>query len=129
MSSIEYKDSSGLSIAFHLSTELLKFNFSDSVLFSIGRLLLKAIDKLFLTPIKEFVVHVMEFRDALIIEGEKSKARIQTGKLIEVTKVYEHSKRDVENMPNLSSEAKQKLIARLDRALDLHIDKIIEYSS
>lgn len=129
MSSIEYKDSSGLSIAFHLSTELLKFNFSDSIWFSIGRMLLKAIDKLFLTPIKEFVVHVMEFRDALIIEGEKSRARIQVGKLIEVTKVYEQSKSDVNNLPNLSSEAKEKLIDRLDRALDQHMEKIIEYST
>ncbi len=126
MSSIEYKDSSGFSIAFQVSAELLKFKFSDSIWFSIGRILLKAIDKLFLNPIKEFVVHVMEFRDELIIEGEKSKARIQAGKLIEVTKVYEQRKSDVENLPNLSPEAKQKLISRLDRALDLHMEKIIE---
>jgi hypothetical protein len=129
MSSIEYKDSSGFSIAFQVSAELLKFNFSDSIWFSIGRMLLKALDKLFLNPVKELVVHVMEFRDALIIEGEKSKARIHTGKLIEVTKVYEQSKRDVDNLPNLSTEAKEKLIARLDRALDLHMDKIIEFGS
>lgn len=129
MSSIEYKDSSGFSIAFQLSAELLKFKFSDSIWFSIGRILLKAIDKLFLNPIKEFTVHVMEFRDELIIEGEKSKARIQAGKLIEVTKVYEQRKSDVDNLPNLSAEAKQKLISRLDRALDLHMEKIIEYGS
>jgi hypothetical protein len=129
MSSIEYKDSSGFSIAFQLSTELLNFKLSDSIWFSIGRILLKAIDKLFLTPVKAFVVHVMEFRDELIIEGEKSKARIQAGKLIEVTKVYEQKKNDVENLLNLSIEAKQKLIARLDRALDLHMEKIIEYGS
>lgn len=129
MSSIEYKDTSGFSIAFQLSTELLNFKLSDSIWFSIGRILLKAIDKLFLNPVKAFVVHVMEFRDELIIEGEKSKARIQAGKLIEVTKVYEQRKSDVDNLPNLSIEAKQKLIARLDRALDLHMEKIIEYGS
>jgi hypothetical protein len=129
MSSIEYKDSSGFSIAFQLSTELLNFKLSDSIWFSIGRILLKAIDKLFLNPVKALVVHVMEFRDELIIEGEKSKARIQAGKLIEVTKVYEQSKSDVDNLPNLSAEAKQRLIARLDRALDLHMEKIIEYGS
>jgi hypothetical protein len=127
MSSIEYKDSSGLSIAFHFSAELLKFNFSENIWFSIGRLLLKAVDKLFLDPVKGFVVHVMEFRDALIIEGEKSRARIQTGKLIEVTKVYEQAKCEVENLAGLSGEAKQKLIIRLDRMLDLHMDQIIEY--
>ncbi len=129
MSSIEYKDSSGFSIAFQVSAELLKFNLSDSIWFSIGRMLLKALDKLFLNPVKELVVHVMEFRDSLIIEGEKSKARIHTGKLIEVTKVYEQSKRDVDNLPNLSVEAKEKLIARLDRALDIHMEKIIEFGS
>ncbi|MDP2365690.1 MAG: hypothetical protein Q8M94_18225 [Ignavibacteria bacterium] len=121
-------EQSGMAIKF-IVPDLIKFNFSESIWLSIARVILKAIDKLFLTPAKEFIVHVMEFRDSLIIEGEISKARIQAGKLIEVTKVYEQSKRDVDNLSNLSIEARQKLVNRLDRALDLHIDKIIEYGS
>lgn len=128
MSSIEYKDSSlGLTVAFDFAADLLKFSFSESVWFSIARVFLLTIDKLLFTPIKKFVLHVNQFREAIIIEWETSKARIQTGKLIEVTKVYEQKKSEVENLPNLNYEAKEKLIARLDRALDLHMEKIIEY--
>jgi hypothetical protein len=129
MASIELKDSSlGLSVGFDFATDLLMLKFSNNIWLSIARVFLYSIDKLILTPIKNIILHVNQFREAIIIEWETSKARIQTGKLIEVTKVYEQKKSEVENL-NLSIEAKQKLIARLDRALDLHMDRIIEYCS
>ena len=130
MASIELKEPSlGLSVAFDFATDLLMFKFSNTIWMSIARVFLYSIDKLILTPVKNLILHVNQFRETIIIEWETSKARIQTGKLIEVTKVYEQKKSEVENLPNLSIEAKQKLIARLDRALDLHMDRIIEYGS
>ena len=78
-----------------------------------------------LSPVKNLIIHVNQFRESLIVEFEASRARINKAKIIEVTKVYEQGKTDVESMP-LSFQAKQKLIERLDKALDIQVDKIIE---
>jgi len=130
MASIEYKDSSlGLTVSFDFVTDLLQYKFGDSIWFSIARIILKSINRLILTPIKNLILHINQFREAIIIEWETSKARIQSGKLIEVTKVYEQQKNNVEDLPNLSGEAKRKLISNLDKALDQHIERIIEYAS
>lgn len=127
MASLQYKDTSlGLTVAFDFATDLLKVSFSENIWFAIARVVINSIDKIFLTPLRTFIVRVNQFRESIIIEWETSKARIRTGKLIEVTKVYEKGKTDVENLP-LSLGSKQKLIKNLDIMLDKHVNRIIEY--
>lgn len=127
MASLQYKDTSlGLTVAFDFATDLLKVSFSENIWFAIARVVINSIDKIFLTPLRTFIVRVNQFRESIIIEWETSRARIRTGKLIEVTKVYEKGKADVENLL-LSLESKQKLIKNLDIMLDKHVNQIIEY--
>jgi hypothetical protein len=128
MATIEYKDPSfGITVAFDIPTSILEFNFSGNIWLSIARCIIKAIDKILLTPVKSLVFQVNRFREDIIVEWEKSKARIKANKLIAVAIVYEQKKLEVEKFC-FTTEAKQKLIARLDRALDMQLEQIIEYS-
>lgn len=129
MASIEYKDPSlGLTVGFDFAVGLLHYQFSENIWLSIARVIIKALDKVLLQPIKNFIFHVNQFREDIIIEWEASKARIKARSLVEVAKIYEQEKAKVERESTFSYEAKQKLIARLDRSLDLHMDKIVEYA-
>lgn len=128
MSSLEYRDTSwGLTVAFDFATDLLRFNFTDSIWFAIARVIITSLDKVFLTPLRSIIVRVIQFRESIVIEWAASRARIRVGQLIEVTKVYEKGKKDVEGLP-LSPESKQKLIGNLDAMLDKHIREILEYA-
>jgi hypothetical protein len=125
-SSLTYKDSSvGLTVAFDFASEILRLNFNDNIWFAIARVLLKGINKAILTPIRHVIFHVNQFRETISIEWEKSKANIRAGKLVEVTKIYEKHKSEVDSL-SLTSEAKQKLIRNLDIMLDKHVAQIIE---
>lgn len=127
MASLEYEDKSlGLTVAFNFATDLLKFSFTDSIWFAIARVIIRGIDKILLGSLSSIVFRVIQFRESIVIEWEVSKARIRVGKLIEVTKVYEKGKQDVEGM-SLNLADKQKLIGNLDIMLDKHISHIIEY--
>ncbi len=126
-SSLSYNDSSlGLTVALDFATDLLQVSFSNNIWLSIARIILKTIDKALLTPVKNLVLHINQFRETIIVQWEASKAKIQAGKLMEVTMVYEQKKSEVDNL-SISDLAKQKLIKRLDVALDAHMDKIIEH--
>ena len=48
----------------------------------------------------------MEFREELIVEWEKSKAHVQASKIIEVTRVYEIKKKEVEDNSLFSQDMK-----------------------
>lgn len=130
MSSIEleYKDEAlGLSVVFDFATEVIRFGLSNNIWFTIARLIIKTIDKLFLQPGKKIFVRVMEFREELILEWVKSEARIQAGKLIEITRVYEQKKEEVENDTCFSTEVKVRLKTLLDRDLEMRLAQIMVY--
>ena len=117
----------GVTVAFDFASKLTKFRFNDSIWLSIARVIIKALDILIISPIKNIVLRIWEIRDEIIIAWEKSKARVQAQKLVEVTYIYEEKKKEVQDSQDFSQEAKQKLIANLDRALDSQVDKIIQF--
>lgn len=131
MSSIEYKDSSlGLTVGLEFATNLVRFQFSDNIWFSIARVIVKAIDKVLLEPIKNLVLHVVQIGEMISIAWENSKARIRVGKIMEVSKTYEDAIYSITNgsrMSYLSQEKKASLIHTLEQAKENQLSKIIEY--
>lgn len=126
MSTLKYEHTSGLSLAFEFTNDILKFNFSEGIWFSIARILIKVLEKLILEPVKQLVFRVKQFHDEIIIESTVSKSRIRATTLVEITKVYEDKKREVDSIVGLSDEAKQKLINNLNIALDIDMANVIE---
>lgn len=79
-------------------------------------------------PVNTIVIGYNKVHELIEIEAEKSRARIRKTKLIEVAKIYEEGKREVQRpgWPG-SEQAKQRLLAALDRSLDEHLERIIQY--
>jgi hypothetical protein len=116
-----------LEATFNYSTADLFSSIGNSIWDSIARVIISSADKLYKTSPRNLTFHVRQLQGYVIIESESSVIRIQKEKLKEIIKVYEQSKIEAEAMSELSLEARQKLIARIDAALDTHLDKIITY--
>lgn len=128
MGLLEYKVSS-LNTTFNYSTADLFSDISNSIWNSIARVIFSSIHRLYKTLPKNLVFNVSQSQGYVVIESETSAIRIQKAKLIEVIKIYEQSKSEVEAMAGLSFEAKQRLIERIEVALDMHMDKILKYDN
>ncbi len=128
MGSSEYKVLS-LDTTFNYSTADLFSDIGNSIWDSIARVIMSSIGKLYETLPKNLIFNVSQSQGYVVIESESSAIRIQKEKLIEVVKIYERSKKEVEEMPNLSFSAKQRLIEKLDVALDTHIGLILNYNN
>lgn len=125
MASLEYKDQSlGLTVAFNLATDLLSFNLSQNIWLTIARVFLNTIGKI-IEPVKRFVFEVYQLGETIIVQLEASKARINKNKIIAVAREYEKGIEEVENDPAFSPARKAMLVARLNTALDDHVNRIM----
>jgi hypothetical protein len=125
MATLEYKDQSlGLSVALNLATDLLSLNFSQNIWMTVVRVFLNTVGKI-IEPAKKFFFEVYEFGETIIVQLEASKARINKKKMIAVAREYEIGIEEVENDPVFSPARKAMLIARLNTALENHLDRLV----
>ena len=125
MSSLEYKDSSGISVGYEFAASVLSLSVSNNIWFAIARVILKSI--VVLSQPQNIAFRVLQVRETIVIEWEDSNARIRTEKLIRVTQTYTRAINSINvRLPEGSSESKKKLAENLNRMLDKHIEEIIE---
>lgn len=114
----------GPTVKFELSVSLASLNIVTDVWIKVAQKILSVLT----ADVGKMFASLDELRREIIIAIADSRARIRVGKLIAVAKVYEEAKIEIRNVIWTDEDGKQRLIERIDRLMDIHLEEIIQYS-
>lgn len=111
----------GLPVLVDVSATLLSLDFTVNIWFSLAKYVVKNLGQV----IQGIIVSFRQLGDYVLIESEKSKARVRSASLIEVAKIYEGYKRSVSFDSSLPINTQNRIIERLDLMMEQHWNEIV----
>lgn len=112
-----------VSVSLTLKASLGFLNIDDELWIKIGRTILKIVS----APITSIVMSYNHLREEIVIETERSRARIRTASMYEITLIYQRGMRQAQNCAEFDEAQRQRLIASIDRAFVQHLERIISW--
>lgn len=112
-----------VSVSLTLKASLGFLSIDDDLWVRIGRAVLKLVS----APVTSIVMSYNHFREEVVIEMERSRARIRTASMYEITLIYQRGMRQARNCAEFDEAQRRRLVASIDRAFVQHLERIISW--